>query len=90
MDFERIININHNIMYHIGPIQDTFGYKWKANWRPLARARAIHSTEKAERDWAVEQRIVAQVLKSIKLLIKNQRNEKIRSIINDVCAANGV
>ena len=90
MDFKRIININHNIMYHIGPIKDTFGYKWKANWRPLVRARAIHSTEKAERDWAVEQRIVRHVLKSIKLLTKNQRNEKIRSIINDVCAVHGV
>ena len=77
-------------MFHKGPIKDTFGYKWKANWRPLVRARAIHSTEKAERDWAVEQRIVAQVLKSIKLLIKHKRDEKISSIINDVCAAHGV
>ena len=77
-------------MFHKGPIKDTFGYRWKANWRTLVRVRATHSNEKAERDWAVEQRIVRHVLKSIKLLTKNQRNEKIRSIINDVCAAHGV
>ena len=77
-------------MFRIGPIPNSPNNKWKKHWRSAVTARCITIDVKAEKDRIIEQRITRQVLKSIKLLIKYQRDEKIRRIINDVFAAHNI